>query len=640
MAKQWRIIGGGNNGGIIVRDDDDIQLEARLRTGAIVNELERKGDKVKYSTTSFTDGPSTGWITIKIKSGVLAEPVLAEGANGGYPGSDKGRDAKKAALKGSDVHDFSNRTAWNTWRPMPESAWSQWPRAGVGDRPKNAKEFKERVNEMDEGEFWGIKFPFTPQMFREMGPAWLTKAMHASGTLPAENEITEFTQFDVVGEEVANTDSIGGDSTDWGGAGPKVLLSVKFKNGPGELTEGMFVKFAHEPKPKSERMKLSIQYPVPSGWSECMFYNSIGGRLPVSTPRGYFCDMSRRTTNFILVTERIAYGSKSKKEFAPGEILVAPAKYRDWALPNAADHYYAHAKTMANFFAWSRKIDASTDQVKEMFNASEQLAFDKTIHTQMKGLSWADRDKGFAKMISTPPLSAHVSTFGFNAETARGFISIGKDMFTDRAPHVFPEDLMKKDYIDRFLREADDMAAYCAEMTLYFRIMPEYLALAHPNAQVDNAYYWRDEAGVMQCGLLDWDGCSLQAMPQCLGNAWMGAESDMMDEHEEKLIAHFLDEYKKASGEELDYETFYMCFKLAQVCVMYGCFANLGVLHRLITKDQWKEIKNRFDEKVDQQFLTRCYYVQVELFLAMWRKRSPHKQWQKWMARTGTPKKP
>jgi hypothetical protein len=518
---------------------------------------------------------------------------------------------------------------------MSANTWSRWPRAGKGECPTGAKAFKEKVNEVVEGEFWGLKFPFTPTMFREWGPAWLTTAMHAAGTLPADNEITEFGQFDVVGEDVANTDSIGGDSTDWGGAGPKVLLTVKFKNGPGELTEAMFVKFAHEYKPKNERQKLSVNYPVPSGWSECMFYNSLGGRLPVKTPRGYFCEMSRKTTNYILVTERIPYGSKTKKEFAAGEILAPPAKYRDWDLQNAADYYYAHAKTMANFFAWSRKTNAITDQVKLLFNEQKTLDFSTFIGGAMKGVSWEERDKGFVKFMNDPNIKPIVPTMGLNGETAKGFLQVGMDFFTDRAPHCFPKDLVEKSYLDKYKKECDEMASYCAEMTFYFQIMPEYTTLAHPNAQVDNAFYWRDEAAAMQCGLLDWDGATQIPMPQCLGNAWMGAESDMMDEHEEKLIKLFLDEYKKASGEELDFDTFYMCFKLSQVCVMYGCFANLGVLHRLVTKEEWKGIKDRFDPKVDGQFLTRCYFVQVELFLAMWRKRNPYAQWKKWMLRTG-----
>jgi len=183
------------------------------------------------------------------------------------------------------------------------------------------------------------------------------------------------------------------------------------------------------------------------------------------------------------------------------------------------------------------------------------------------------------------------------------------------------------------------MTKYVAEMSFYTMMMPEYLAMAHLNAQVDNAYYWRNEAGEMQCGLLDWDGVSFSAMPSCLGNAWMGAEADTMTEHEEKLVRYFVDEYRKASGEQLHFETFYMCFKMSQAAVMYGCMANLGQLRRLVPPAAWKDIKDRYDPKVDAQFITRCYYVQVELFLAMWRNCSPYPHWKTWMERTGRPVK-
>jgi len=58
-----------------------------------------------------------------------------------------------------------------------------------------------------------------------------------------------------------------------------------------------------------------------------------------------------------------------------------------------------------------------------------------------------------------------------------------------------------------------------------------------------------------------------------------------------------------------------------------------------VKADEWKDIKDRYDPKVDGQFLTRCYYVQVELFLAMFKNRSPYPFFQKFMKRTSLPKK-
>mmetsp|Transcript_41747 Transcript_41747/g.73422 ORF Transcript_41747/g.73422 Transcript_41747/m.73422 type:complete len:649 (+) Transcript_41747:22-1968(+) len=645
-AKEWRIVGGKETGGLLVRDEDGIQYDYRLPHGAVVTEQEKKGDKLKYMIMGpgYGAAPREGWISVKIKNKVLAEPADAAGYPGpgakAAPKAPAAPPTAKEAASAAEVYGLvDGGSAWGQWKPMPESAWSKWPRAGGGDKPKNPKAFKERQFDVEVGEFWGIKFPINRHMFEEWGPSWLTEAMHTAGTLPKDNEITEFTEFKVVGEDVADTSSVGGASTDWGGAGPKVLLSVKYKNGPGELGEGMFVKFPHTHAPNNERIKLSVNGAVPSGWSENMFYNSIGGRMPFRTPRGYFAEMSRRTTNYILITERIPYGSKDKTDFAPGDILPAPPKYRDWAIKDVADHYYAHAKSMAQFFAWSREINRSTNQVNQMFNEQQMLDFQSGVQKEMANLKWADRDKGFAKMISAPPLNAVVPGMGFAKPIALGMLEMGKDMLTVRAPHVFPAELSAKSHVDKFMKEATEMAGYCAEMSFYQVIHPEYTALAHPNAQVDNAFYWRDEAGTMQSGILDWDGAQNMPMPTCLGNAWMGSESDTFDEHEEKLVVYFLDEYKKASGEELDKDTFYMCLKLAQASVMYGCFSNLGVLHRLVKADEWKDIKDRYDPKVDGQFLTRCYYVQVELFLAMFKNRSPYPFFQKFMKRTSLPKK-
>ena len=39
------------------------------------------------------------------------------------------------------------------------------------------------------------------------------------------------------------------------------------------------------------------------------------------------------------------------------------------------------------------------------------------------------------------------------------------------------------------------------------QLIPEYHTLAHPNAQIDNAIFWRDGNGIMECGLIDsWHG--------------------------------------------------------------------------------------------------------------------------------------
>jgi len=63
------------------------------------------------------------------------------------------------------------------------------------------------------------------------------------------------------------------------------------------------------------------------------------------------------------------------------------------------------------------------------------------------------------------------------------------------------------------------------------------------------------------------------------------------------------------------------------------------MLIRIIKSSDWKDIKDRFDPRVDHNFLVRCYFVQVELFLGMWKKRSPYKFFKDWLKKTGLPLK-
>merc|ERR1719195_1329068 len=110
----------------------------------------------------------------------------------------------------------------------------------------------------------------------------------------------------------------------------------------------------------------------------------------------------------------------------------------------------------------------------------------------------------------------------------------------------------------------------------------------------------------------------------CMANGWIGAESEMMDEHEEKLTKYFLEQFERVGGGKLDYDDFYMHLKIIHGAVFFGCMANIGMLKRIIKVDEWKNIKDRKDKQIDNLFLARCYMVQVELYLAMWRKRSPY----------------
>lgn len=74
MAQMWEIVGGGDKGGIMVRDGVGLkspELPERLATGALVEELELKVDRLHFKLASGT-GPQEGWISVKITGKELA----------------------------------------------------------------------------------------------------------------------------------------------------------------------------------------------------------------------------------------------------------------------------------------------------------------------------------------------------------------------------------------------------------------------------------------------------------------------------------------------------------------------------------------------------------------------------------------
>lgn len=67
----WHVVGGADKGGIVVRigpETSDAQVQERLSTGALVEQLELRGDRLRYKLLSGA-GPAEGWVLLKLGSG-------------------------------------------------------------------------------------------------------------------------------------------------------------------------------------------------------------------------------------------------------------------------------------------------------------------------------------------------------------------------------------------------------------------------------------------------------------------------------------------------------------------------------------------------------------------------------------------
>lgn len=87
----WEVVGGGDRGGIVVREGElltSAQLSTRLATGALVQELALRGERLQYTLVTGS-GPAEGWVSVQLKGKPLLIRCVAgsekPGVEAAYP---------------------------------------------------------------------------------------------------------------------------------------------------------------------------------------------------------------------------------------------------------------------------------------------------------------------------------------------------------------------------------------------------------------------------------------------------------------------------------------------------------------------------------------------------------------------------
>eukprot|EP00929_Paragymnodinium_shiwhaense_P090595 TRINITY_DN50778_c0_g1_i1.p1 TRINITY_DN50778_c0_g1~~TRINITY_DN50778_c0_g1_i1.p1 ORF type:complete len:579 (-),score=92.50 TRINITY_DN50778_c0_g1_i1:218-1954(-) len=547
---------------------------------------------------------------------------------------------EKEACAGADAGPLRLREGrfFGTVRPTQPLSQQQFgclprPHRAAGKR-LTPKELALVCEENRPGEFFDILFPHSPEQLREWGAEWLTKAFHKAGSIPEDVNVKKVTGFKVLATNTTKQ-ATNADDSSWGGAGMKVMLDVEYNCSVVGIHEQLFVKLPHAFSLKNERHKISCI--LNNDFPEVMFNNVLAGDMPFRTPKCYYADINRKTTNFIVICERMPYAEKSQSlaARAPFKLLSPAGKYQDYNLPDkGVYHYYAQCRAFARMCAWYQETSKISSQIDDLFAPSENLLqILQELRTRgamkipmAKRLEYVRED---LSRFTREEKDCAATKFGsFPIDTSRGLIEIGMD-FVDTATGLFEAELREPEFKRCFEKEASEIAEV-AGLTTWAAAwaFPELFVLAHPNLQVDNAFYWHDEDGEMKAGLLDWGSTCHAHATQVLAGAWHGAEPEVMDEHEDKLCDFFVDELLAAGGECCDKDTFRMLLKCARGNYIPMCFANIGRLYSWIPRREWASVGGRLDERVDKAFVVRCYAVAPVLVLKGYRSRSPYPAFQ------------
>jgi hypothetical protein len=345
------------------------------------------------------------------------------------------------------------------------------------------------------GEIFGLQIPADAQALVSGGAEFLTKAFHTSGALAATNRVSRI----VKAEEFLG-----------GGTGKKLLLTVEYDL-PAQppsaqpLAEQLFIKFSRN---FDNELWDRARFMMVSEANFAVLSRSPG--FPVTVPACLFADVESKSCTGLIISECITYGRNGMEPLYP--------KCMDYVVPAPVEHYKAILKGLARLSGTHRggRLSPQFDE-KFPYNRKQAAAVFAIRAPQEKLLQRANR------MFD----------------------------FVERYPKLFPENVRQPDFRAQFIRDIPDVLRAEERMreTLYGN--PDFIAFAHWNANIDNCWFWRDAAGILQCGFVDWANAGQISVAQSVSGAISGAEPFIWNEHLDELLNVYIEEYAAQGGPRL-----------------------------------------------------------------------------------------
>lgn len=406
------------------------------------------------------------------------------------------------------------------------------------------------------GDALGLRLPTHAGALREGGASFLTEAFRASGALAADNRVTRITQC----EECPG-----------GSTGRKLLLAVEYARCAAGLHRDLFVKFSRDfDDPIRDRgrtqMELEIRFAQLSRMSG----------FPIAVPVCYYADYHAASGTGVLITQRIGFGREGIERHYD--------KCRDDELPEPLAHYQALLTAVARL-AGAHKAGRLPAGI------SEQFPFDPSR------LTVGERAPYTAKQLQN-----RVARY---AEFALAH------------PALLPTNLRTPAFIVRLSEEVVRFPEHERAIRANLGSRPEFVALCHWNANVDNAWFWRGGQGQLECGLMDWGCVSQMNVAMAIWGALSAADTALWDRHLDELLALFVAEFRRCGGPALDLAV------LKQQLMLYVALMGLTWLLdapaylRMLVPDL-ADVQSRHDPRIRDNEAARTQLQMLTTFLNLW----------------------
>lgn len=358
-------------------------------------------------------------------------------------------------------------------------------------------------NRWVKGDMMGLLIPEDSHALAQGGTDFLTRALRAAGTLDDDNCVTAITQF----EECSG-----------GSTGRKLLLSVEYKNSAAQLHKELFVKFSRDfDDVIRDRLKDQLEPEVR------LAIVSQEPAFPIAVPTCLFADYHRASGSGMLITERIPFGTNGY------EALLE--KCLDYQLrDNALEHYRAIIDALATL-AGTQKSGRLGDKTATLFafNADSQ-SINQPIRYNVD------------KLQNRLEKYAH---------------------FADQFPQLLPENIRSPEFIAQLSQDIPRFMQHESRIKRFLHANPDLIALIHWNANIDNAWFWRNANGHLECGLMDWGSVCQMNLGLALWGALSAAETTLWDDHLDELLRLFMDRFYQCGGPRLTLSEFKLHLQLS-----------------------------------------------------------------------------
>lgn len=406
------------------------------------------------------------------------------------------------------------------------------------------------------GDALGLRMPAHGAALHDGGADFLTKAFRATGALDAHNRVTRITRFE---ENLA------------GGTGRKVILSVEYATPAPDLHTELFVKFSRDfTDPIRDRSKHLME-------SEVRFaLLSRRPGFPIAVPACLFADYEHASGTGLLVTQRIAFDQNG--------IEPAYEKCFDYDMPDPLAHYKAMLTANARLAGSHRggRLSSDIDQLFP-FEAERLLVSDRIPYNS------SQLAKKIARLVD----------------------------FADRFPQLLPRNVTSHEFLSELAHHAPRFHAHEIAIKEFLHGKPEFIALCHWNANIDNGWFWRNAEGVLECGLLDWGRVNQMSIAQAIFGALCAAETQLWDDHLDEILSLFAREFRAAGGPTIDADE--LKFHLQLFTALTGIAWIMDAPSIVQAQvPELAQIRDRYDPRFTANALARVQLQLLTAFLNAW----------------------